>query len=231
MLKADFHVHTALSKHHLLSKFGLADGLNSPDEMVKSAADKGLDCIAIAEHNVLFDSKLAKRLTEEYGVVVIPGVEFRFDNRKEAIAIGIKRLPEVSSLAEFKEDVSRQGGILIAPHPYDPLNRGFKDFELFDAIEVVNAFGPRGFKKLVKEAESLDKAKVCGSDAHYTSHLGYTHCLVDAAPDQQSILEAIRKGRVEPVYGRIPIHVQLGYYIQKYLLGKAVFKSNHKIFK
>lgn len=223
MLRADFHVHTILSKHHFLDSLRLADGLNTPAEMVEGAAEKGLDCIAITDHNILFDPELAKTLTREYGIVVLAGVEL-YLNKKDVIAVGITKLPKVNSLAEFEREVHKQGGILIAPHPNDPLGRGHKDFKYFDAIEVVNGFGGWGSEELIATASKLEKAQVCGSDAHYVSQLGWTYCFVDAEPDQDSIIAAIKERKVIPGDRMIPKYIQFGYYFQKYILGKAIFK-------
>jgi len=223
MLKADFHIHTVLSKHHFLDKIGLADGLNSPEEMVKAAVKNGLDCIAITEHNVLFNPEEAKRLSKKYNIVVIPGVEL-YLNKKDIIAININELPKVNNLKEFQREVHKQGGLVIAPHPYDPLGRGTLDFKNVDAIEVVNAYGPIGFKKLIETADKMGKAKVCGSDAHCTSHIGWTHCLIDAEPNVGSIISAIKNNKVTPVFGAVPPYIHMWYYFQKFILGKAIFK-------
>lgn len=224
MLKADLHVHTILSKHHLLSKFHLIDGLNTPEEMVKAAERKGLDCIAITEHNVLFEGKKAEELSQRYDVTVIPGIEL-YLNGKDVIALDIEKVPSAKNLEEFKEKVNEQNGFLIAPHPYDPLGRGYKNLKPFDAVEVVNAFGPYGFEKLVRKSNELGKTKVCGSDAHCPDQLGWTHCLIDSEVDRNSILEALRKGKSKPVYGKIPKSVQIKYYVRKYLFGESIFKS------
>jgi len=191
--------------------------------MVKGAADSGLNCIAITDHNVLFDPELAKKLTKEYGIVVLAGIEL-YLNKKDVIAIGITELPKVNNLSEFEEEVHKQGGLLIAPHPNDPLGRGYKEFECFDAIEVVNGFGPWGFEELVATADRLKKAQICGSDAHCIRQLGWTFCMVDADPDPDSIIEAIKERKSTPVYGKIPKDVQYLYYFQKYMLGQALFK-------
>lgn len=224
MLKADFHTHTLRSDHFLLGRLGLVDGLNSPEEMVEAASQKGLDCLAITDHNVLFDWREARKLTKQYGVLVVPGVEL-YLNRKDIIALGIKQLPPVKNLAQFREVVHRQGGVIIAPHPYDPLGRGPRNFEYFDGIEVVNGFSPYGFNKLVTAADKLRIAKTCGSDSHCVHQLGWVHCLVEADPTVESVIKAIKERKVKPVYRKIPRRIQVLYYFKKYALGEAIFKS------
>lgn len=227
MLKADFHVHTILSKHHFLDKFNLADGLNTPEEMVRAAAKNGLDCIAITDHNVLFDTEHANELSKKYGIVVLPGIEL-YLNKKDVIAIGLKNLPLIKNLIELKREVNKQGGILIAPHPDDPLGRGCKEFEYFDAIEVVNGFGPWGFQELIKIAEKLEKAQVCGSDSHCVSQIGWVYCLVDADPNANSIISAVKNRKTTAIYGKLPKKIQIKYYYQKYIKGEAIFKPAFK---
>jgi len=72
--KADLHIHTVLSP---------CGGLDmSPVNIVKYAASKGIDIIAITDHNSTRHCRLAGNLGEKYGVSVIPGVEV---NTKEEV--------------------------------------------------------------------------------------------------------------------------------------------------
>jgi predicted metal-dependent phosphoesterase TrpH len=224
MLKADFHIHTKLSKHHFLNKLGLTDAFNTAEELTKNAKQKGFDCIAFTEHNVLFDYKEAERLSKKYKIVVLPGIELRLPSKKEIIAINITTIPKSTNLKQIRKEVHKQGGILIAPHPYDPLGRGYKELEHFDAIEIINGFGSFGFKKLIKSAEELNKTKVCGSDTHCTAQLGYTDFLIDSKPDKDSIINAIKDGKTKIHNKTIPKYVQLWYYLQKYALLKTLRK-------
>jgi len=217
MLKADFHVHTKLSEHGFLHKLGLLDGLNTPDEMARVASKKGLDVIAITDHNVLFDYKKAKKLSKKYNILVLPGVEFSLKG-KEAISIGIHRLPKVSTLEELRDVTKEQDGLLVAPHPYDPLNRGFREFDKFDAIEVLNGFGGFGYKRLIKKADELKKGKTCGSDSHCTCQIGSVHFMIDAEKNEDDIIRAVKKRKTTPLGNKISKLIQGKYYFKKYLL-------------
>ncbi|MDD4136059.1 MAG: CehA/McbA family metallohydrolase [Candidatus Shapirobacteria bacterium] len=65
-LRFDLHMHTTKS-----------DGKNSLKEMLKMAKRKGLDAIAITDHNV--SSKFnTEKISEKYGIYVIPGCELSF---------------------------------------------------------------------------------------------------------------------------------------------------------
>lgn len=64
-MKCDLHIHSKYS-----------DGIFSPEQLVKTAKAKGLDCIAITDHDT-FDGVLqAKRKADELGVEYVIGAEF-----------------------------------------------------------------------------------------------------------------------------------------------------------
>lgn len=67
LYKADLHVHTVLSP---------CGGLDmSPVNIVKNAAEKGLDMIAITDHNSTRHCRLSEQLGKRLGVTVITGAE------------------------------------------------------------------------------------------------------------------------------------------------------------
>lgn len=211
MLKCDFHVHTIFSKHPLLSKFRLIDGLDSPEEMIKQAKIVGLDVIAITDHNVLLGKNKSEYLSKKYEIIVISGVEVSI-GKKEYIALGIDKIPSMKSISEISEEVHEQNGILIAPHPFDPFGRGFKDFEYFDAIEVLNGMGGNYNNKIQKNG----KAELGCSDSHSKIKLGYVYTEVDSEPNIESIFHAIRKGKTKACGKRIPFKTIVNYYYLKY---------------
>src|SRR3989344_2839738 len=184
MLKGDFHSHTVFSRHPFHERFGILDGIDTIDSMASTAARKGIDAIAITDHNVVLNEKIAKDYSKKYNITVIPGVEIHL-NGKEFLAIGIQEYPK-TNFEEIKDAVHEQDGILIACHPFDPLGRGRKDFENFDAIEAHNGYSKSDFDKVYPIAKSKNKPMVCGSDAHSVQQLGYTYCLVDANPEADS---------------------------------------------
>lgn len=61
----DLHIHTTIS-----------DGEYTGKQIVKRAYDMGLKLISITDHNRFTDNDDTKNLAKEYGIKVIPGVEF-----------------------------------------------------------------------------------------------------------------------------------------------------------
>ncbi len=72
--KLDLHCHTTAS-----------DGRSSPTDVVKSAADRGLDAIAITDHNTGSGIDEAKDAGQAFGVVVFPGVELTVTSGESGI--------------------------------------------------------------------------------------------------------------------------------------------------
>jgi predicted metal-dependent phosphoesterase TrpH len=62
--KVDLHTHTTAS-----------DGMNTPAENVKMAKELGLKAIAVTDHDTVAGVKEALRAGEEFGILVVPGVE------------------------------------------------------------------------------------------------------------------------------------------------------------
>ena len=72
--KLDLHCHTTES-----------DGTATPTEMVKAASDRGLDAIAITDHNTGNGLDEAKAAGQELGIVVFPGVELTVTSGESGI--------------------------------------------------------------------------------------------------------------------------------------------------
>jgi predicted metal-dependent phosphoesterase TrpH len=64
-MRADLHVHTTAS-----------DGTLSPSEVVNLASDRGLDAIAVTDHDSCEGVGPALRTAESIGLILIPAVEF-----------------------------------------------------------------------------------------------------------------------------------------------------------
>ncbi|MDR0197465.1 MAG: PHP domain-containing protein [Oscillospiraceae bacterium] len=75
-MKADLHCHTTLS-----------DGSLGIEEVIAQAKRKGLDCLAITDHDTLSSVSRATVLGQRYGIHMIPAVEFSaFDGKRGAKA-------------------------------------------------------------------------------------------------------------------------------------------------
>lgn len=202
-LRIDFHVHTRRS----------LDGVHSLRSIVKYAHKIGLDGIAITDHNMLLPKKIARDISREFGILVIPGVEGGgMFNGKHWLGLSIDTMPAETHISDINRKIRDEGGVSIAPHPYS--RQGYPDYTAagFDAVEGLN--GTTAWSNEIFQREDHHRLPItAGSDAHAIPMLGYTWTRVDAGKNIDDILEAIRRGRCIPEGTLIPfIHRHIRFY-------------------
>ena len=186
------------------------DGVNRPREMVKYAKIAGLDAIAITDHNHLFPWREALRLSREFGIIVIPGIEGgHIALEKHWIGLGIRNNPVWATISETIRRIQKESGIAVAPHPYTRL--GYENYEKvgFRVVESLNGTEP-GASKRVPHIDGI--SEVAGSDAHTARMLGFCWTVVDACDSMEDILDAVLKGLCKPMGVRIPVSRCLHHY-------------------
>lgn len=196
--RADLHIHSLAS-----------DGISSVAEILDAAEGRGLDVIAIGDHERVDAAHAARRmaLERELRVEVIIGEEIT-TRAGHLLAIGIeRRIRPWGSLKTSVAQVHDQGGLAIIAHPLVPyplcisaaavlrlLDEADPIFHP-DAIEVFNpttARMPRA-KAAPEFAGSLGLAATAGSDAHRAADVG--HALTTfAGHSAADLLNAIRAG-------------------------------------
>jgi len=193
----DCHCHTIYSKHW----FWGYDALNNPREVIKAAIKKGLNGIAITDHNTVKGSLVAKKISKSFkGFKIITGSEIR-TKEGEILGLDIKKDVLINlSLKEAIEKVHDLGGIAVAPHPFGSyiFRRCVREKAIkADVIEVFNSTLYKGAnKKALILAEKFKKAKTAGSDAHSIREIGNAGIICSGDP-----IEDILKRRVE-LFGR-----------------------------
>ncbi len=193
--KADLHIHTTAS-----------DGTATVPELLEYIAQTtDLRVIAITDHDSIAGAKEAAQLAGQFHIDVIMGEEVSTaDGHLLALFIDTF-LPPQRPAAETIAAIHAQGGLAIAPHPFDRsvpslgrtgLTRAGWDF---DAIEGFNAgviWSQRGCNSAAQRAATMMGLPVIGSsDAHTlaTTGLGYTLFPGAGAND---LYRAIQAGQV-----------------------------------
>ncbi|MCX5718424.1 MAG: CehA/McbA family metallohydrolase [Nitrospirae bacterium] len=192
----ELHSHSWYSQ----DKFG-SHGLCSPVELVKRARRLGLSGIAITDHNSFkaWDSLKNIHLDD---FVIVPGQEIS-TNQGHLIALGINE--EIKAGGHFLETIDKirsQGGISIAPHPFDLNENGLGErAQHADAVEVFNSMNLDIFSNMRARifADYHNKSKVSGSDAHTNYMVGRGVTSVRSEGDLDSVIEAIKAGRTTPL--------------------------------
>ena len=190
----ELHAHSWYSKGTILGE----ESIDSPIEMVREARRKGLQGIAITDHNSFKSWDSLKNLKFD-DFVVIPGEEIH-TQQGHLIALGIsEEIKPNQDLFETIDKVKAQGGIIIAPHPFDLGKFGLRNYAKYvDAIEVFNSGNLDRFSNLraKKFAEKIGKPKVVGTDAHMKEFIGRAATKLDVDLNLDSVLNAIKKGKV-----------------------------------
>lgn len=192
-MKIDCHCHTIYSKHW----FWGYDSMNKPRELIKAAIKKGLNGLAVTDHNNVKGSLVAKKIARSFkGFKIITGSEIK-TLEGEIIGLGIKKdVPKALSIEETIEKIHDLGGIAVAPHPFGSyiLRQCLRGKAVkADAIEVYNAslMKPANTKAL-ELANRFKKPKTAGSDAHGLREVG--NGAIECSGDP---IEAIMKKRVK----------------------------------
>jgi predicted metal-dependent phosphoesterase TrpH len=192
--KADLHIHT-------IHSHGAA---TVPELLAHVVAKTDLRLIALTDHDSIAGARQAAQLAPQFGVEVVIGEEVSsVDGHLLALFIDAF-LPPGRPAAETIAAIHAQGGLAIAPHPFDrsvpSLGRSGFDHDGwdFDAIEGFNAgvvWWQRGGNGMAQRAATrMGLPLVGGSDAHalVTTGLGYTLFPGAGAND---LYRAIRAGQ------------------------------------
>jgi len=186
LLKLDLHVHTV----------GSYDGHTRREDLPQIIRNKGLDGVAVTEHDNFDPPKSSDAL-------ILPAVEIS-SREGHIIALGLHELiPPRLPADETIQRIHDQGGIAIIPHPYDPVCECVKIARLKvrpDAVETVNADALSFYVSnwlARKDARKFKLPEVGGSDSHIPQSIGDAYTVVEAnSRDLKGILDAIKMGRV-----------------------------------
>lgn len=185
---------------HIHSKYSY-DGVMEPKRIIRIAVERGLDGIAITDHNTVKGGLEAKEYeTRDFQVIV--GSEVMTEKGEITglfLSKEIKSRDVQGVIAEIKE----QGGIVVIPHPFDRLRHSAfsvtdEDVKFIDAIEGFNSrciFGGDN-RKAVEFALRYNLPVIAGSDAHYPGEIGKGGIIIET----NDVREAILRGDTE-IYG------------------------------
>jgi predicted metal-dependent phosphoesterase TrpH len=166
--QADLHLHTTYS-----------DGSATPAELIEHVFTRStIRVVAITDHDEIEGAQEAQRLAKRRDVDVIVGEEV---STAHGHLIGLflrERIPPGLDAFETTARIHEQGGLAIAPHPFDAsvpslgvrMSRdAFRALPL-DGIETFNAsiFLPwrAANDEALRAAEMRGTAQIGGSDAH-----------------------------------------------------------------
>ncbi len=206
MLKAELHVHSTYS-----------DGRDRVERIVDVALERGLNVIAITDHDTIQGSLSAIDYVrdEHLEIEAIPALEISTSNGHLLAFFLEDEVESGMSLIETVDAVKKKGGISIISHPFQIERRGvFKPslFSYADGIEVFNAKYIFGISNLLAErmAKRLGKAGIAGSDAHSANEVGY-----GITTFHGDLRRAIEEGKTGIMPKKIPLKTQFSYFFKR----------------
>ncbi len=201
-LRVDLHVHSAASE----------DGCSTIGDIIAAARMKGLDGVAITDHDVRLSAQSAKAFSSA-SFVVIPGVEVSTDAGHLLVILPRRDFRKGIPLMEAVDQSLSDGSAVAIPHPTDPLSHGVGEPASESAsrhgaiaLETMNASTlTRYNRSAARLALRLSLPQIGGSDAHLAKAVGdaWTDIDIDieggpGVPPPESIANAIIGGWVSP---------------------------------
>lgn len=202
-LKADFHTHTSDDPYDPID--------HSAETLIIAAAARGVQVLAITCHCALaYDAYLAE-FARRRGILLIPGIEMSIEGKHVVILN-----PHATHLkAKTFEDLRAAGpqdAAIIAPHPYYPGRASLHGklaayIDVFHAIEFscFYTWGVGFNGKAKRAAKRFGLPMVGNSDTHVMPYHDTTFTWVEADANVDSVIAAIREGRVEVETRRRPL--------------------------
>lgn len=172
LIRADLHVHTNAS----------VDGKNTAAELTKAAAARGLQAIAVCDHDCCTPVPPV-----ENGVLLIPGVEIT-THMGHVLGLFLQQPVELSDLPREEKTglviahsaiaaIHACGGLAVLAHPFAPQKCSPEELLALplDGVEVCNAraaLKEGANKKALELAQTANFFGTGGSDAHCEKELG-----------------------------------------------------------
>ncbi|MCM1567411.1 MAG: PHP domain-containing protein [Dehalobacter sp.] len=177
MYRFDLHIHSLYSY----------DSMLSPALIIKIAVKRGLNAIAITDHNSIKGGIKAKNIKDK-NITIIIGSEIKTDCGD---LIGLYLNDDITNYGflDVIEEIRKQDGIAILPHPLKrkvmPTTDMLKKVDLFEGINgrTSNELNHQGLVL----AKSIQKRTIAGSDSHYSYEIGRVYNSISYTSSEEDL--------------------------------------------
>jgi len=195
-MKIDMHVHTCHSK----------DATLSLETIMESCRRRGLDGVAITDHNTIAGALALKEISP---FLVIVGEEID-TTRGEILGLFLKEeIPGGLTPEEAMARIREQGGLVGVSHPLDRLRRsalGQKALlEIWEELDFLEGFNsrvtlPADNLRAQTFAQTKGLPLTAGSDAHTAYEIGRAYVEMPNFNGREGFLEALKEAQI---FGRL----------------------------
>ncbi len=190
LIGADLHIHTVYSADSFIQPKTLVDQL---------LAHSFIKIAAVTDHDSVRGCKATLDLASAYNdILVIPGVEITTEHG-DIVVLGTEELPPRPWTPENVVDYAKSiSAVSIVAHPFREYGMGHlaRDYKI-DAVEVLNGGSTGAANAEAKKlAQSMGLPGTAGSDAHKLAELFSVCTSIDACLDVDTIIKAIKKGKI-----------------------------------
>ena len=203
-MKVDLHIHSCFSP----------DAINAPRAICRATLRRGLDGIALTDHDTIAGWEAMQKEATAAGILFIPGMERRVmvagQVVGEVLCLFLCEPVQACDPAGILSEVQHQGGLVVAAHPFDrrrpALGRSpaLAEFGEGIAIEVLNGRSYwRGAKsRAAASAAARGLPVTAGSDAHTSFEVGNAYVEAPRARTAEELKQAILSRQVR-ICGRV----------------------------
>ncbi len=200
--RVELHTHTRYSK----------DSLVTPETVIATCRRKGIDKLAVTDHNSISGALRLKELAPD---LIIVGEEI-MTTEGELLAFFMREwVPPGLTPQETLARLRDQGAFISVSHPFDRLRRGAWDetalleiIEQVDALEVFNArclFNADNAAALAL-AQQHNKLMTVGSDSHTAREIGRATLEMEPFDSVESFRASLAQARFHTTLSSIWIH-------------------------
>lgn len=178
-MKFDLHIHSCFSY----------DCISQPEDIIRVAKAKGLNGIAITDHNTITGALAVKKANSDPDFCVIVGAEIATD-QGDIIGLFLEREIESREALAVIKEIKAQGGLAVLPHPCRGHKLKEESIPSFDFVEIKNAHNYLDQDERAEVlAKKYEKPVLAGSDAHYLNEIGCGVTTIEGSDLRQALEE------------------------------------------
>ncbi len=183
---------------HIHSKYS-PDSTVEPKTILKVAKERGLQGVAVTDHNTIRGGLETLKINNDPRFLVIVGSEIETDDKEDIIGLFLTKEIQSTRTKEVIKEIKEQGGIVLWAHPYRE-GKNLLPSNLIKSVDVIEGFNAKTYESQNLSAQQLaeryHKPVVGASDAHSASEIGNAATMVNCS-NIEAIKDSIIKGKTQ----------------------------------